>query len=139
MVFFIIDESDPYSFEIIKDLTTIIIKEKFPDLPIILLQNKKEIKKEKKIKENEMNVYLKLNPFIINFEISLNGNELLYILKEINDEIYNSKNIKIFSSNFILESKDNKIPLSNIYVIYVAWRFTSWKIFCFKQISKKKL
>ena len=132
MVFFIIDESDPYSFEIIKDLTTIIIKEKFPDLPIILLQNKKEIKKEKKIKENEMNVYLKLNPFIINFEISLNGNELLYILKEINDEIYNSKNIKIFSSNFILESKDNKIPLSNIYVIYVAWRFTSWKIFCFK-------
>ena len=73
-------------------MTNIINNKKYPDLRIILIQNKKEYKNEIKIVENNINEYLKLNPFIMNFELPLNDKDLLYILKVIYDEIYNSKN-----------------------------------------------
>ena len=120
IVFFLIDESNPYSFEIIKDLTNIINNKKYPDLRIILIQNKKEYKNEIKIVENNINEYLKLNPFIMNFELPLNDKDLLYILKVIYDEIYNSKNLNYFHSDFILESKDNKMSIiKNISMTFI--------------------
>lgn len=112
LVFFLFDNSNSDSFKIIKELTNIINKEKFPDLPIILIQNKKD---NIDVTEFEINEYLELNPSIMKIDLPLKDkNELFYKLIEINDEFSNTKKLYFYFSNDIIEAKDNKMSLINI-------------------------
>ncbi len=112
---FLIDESIPNSFEIIKKLTKI-INEIFPDLSLILVQNKKELNNSK-IKENEIIEYLNLYPYIINLKLSLkNKDEVSSLLNVINEISISKKMI----SNIVFETKSRKFNLeSNKYMSFI--------------------
>ena len=105
---FLVDESIPNSFEIIKKLTTIINKENFPDLNLILVQKKRETKNSE-IKENEINEYLNLYPYIINLKLSLNNKNEVSSISNIINEIKNSKTML---SNIVFETDYQKFDLN---------------------------
>ena len=96
---FLIDISNPHSFELIKDLTKIIKKSNFPNLNMILIQNKKDLQNSK-IRENEINKYLNSNSFIRNLELSLKIEYDIFSLLNNFDDDNNKNNIL---SNILLE------------------------------------
>ena len=89
VVIFLIDKSIPNNFEIIKKLTAI-INENFPNLNLILVQNKREVKNSE-IKVNEINEYLNLYPYIINLQLSLKSKDEVSSISNAINKIINSK------------------------------------------------
>lgn len=111
--FFIIDITNTHSLKRIKDLLNIIKLNNYPYLHVILLENKIDLENSRKISKNDINQYLKLNPFIKYIKISLKNDDNFGLLNTINDIIYyNNKNI--ISSNIVLETIDTNIISNNI-------------------------
>ena len=132
VVIFLIDESIPNSFEIIKNLTSI-INENFPNLNLILVQNKREIKNIE-IKENKINEYLNLYPYIINLKLSLkNKDEVSSILSVIN-KISNSKKML---SNFVFETNTYKIHNLTMTIFPIVGNSQAGKTSFFQRFRKK--
>ena len=108
VVIFLFDETIPNSFEIIKNLAKIINKENFPDLNLILVQNKREVKNSE-IKENEINEYLNLYSYIIKLKLSLINKDEVSSISNIINEIYYSKKML---SIIIFETECRKFNLN---------------------------
>ena len=80
--FFIIDITNTHSLKRIKDLLNIIKLNNYPYLHVILLENKIDLENSRKISKNDINQYLKLNPFIKRFLRSHRGMQYRNIQSE---------------------------------------------------------
>ena len=122
---FIFEKTNLFSFEIIKNLIKMIDIQKFPYLNFILIENKIELENSRKINENDINEYLKLNNFIKYIKISLKKEKNADFLKEIIKDINETKNF--VSSDLILKSinKNNYILKTNIVFSFILLGDTS--------------
>ena len=104
---FLVDITNPESFELIKRLFSNIEIKTHPYLKMILVQNKIEQESNRKISNIEFKEYLNYNKLIDTIEISVkNGNNIQELIKKINIIINESNNE--LPINIVSESQ-NKI------------------------------
>ena len=100
---FLVDITNPESFELIQKLAQNIQIEKFPYLKIILVLNKLDLKNNRKISDNELKEFLVNNKSLDNIEISIKeGNNIFKLIKKLNALI--NESIYELPINIVLEA-----------------------------------
>ena len=111
-VLFLVDITNPDSFNIIKELIGNINMSKYPYLKPILVQNKLDLESTRKVSSFELKEYLDSNKSLDNQEISIkNGDNIQELIKKINTAVNESKNE--LPSNIVSESVVKKANLMN--------------------------
>ena len=110
---FLVDITNPESFELIKKLLTNIEIEKYPYLKIILVKNKLDQESNRKISNFDINEFLDNNKLIDSLEISVkDGNNFPELIKKLNTII--NESINEIPINIVSESQNKIKDLLNV-------------------------
>jgi small GTP-binding protein len=109
---FLVDITNPDSFNLIKELINNANISKFSYLKSILVQNKFDLESTRQVSSFEIKEYLDTNKSIDSLEISIkNGDNIQELIKKINEAVNENKNE--LPSNIVSEAVEKKANLMN--------------------------
>ena len=109
---FLVDITNPDSFNLIKELITNTNLNKFKYLKSILVQNKFDLESTRQVSSFEIKEYLENNKSIDSLEISIkNGDNIQELIKKINQAVNETKNE--LPANIVSEAVEKKANLMN--------------------------